>query len=922
MHVSGVAHRAASVLLASVLLFTACDVPTSGPSLETETSLNTPVVVDKTFSFLGGPRSENEPLIDTTTSTFDSLFVVDASDQSIAIEEEVSSFDVGSLDEAMDKATEGVGTNTSLSEAIVQRSDLASQPISASLTRSNGVPPPSPSSPVSTTSLIPPAGELPFPNDLLEVPELDLITAENATVQQATLTSETNVDGTTVNEMTFTLDNNDLASDTLTNGAGDPPVIEIEAADGSTVAHAAFGATVAPGTSETVSVSVAGTTIGENAILALTIDGNDSQDELTTTLSPLRYQEVTLGGVDEVGVRATATDLSTRDGDAGSQFAGIKAKSGSVQLEITNNLSFPVAIDSLQLTNNAARLNDLPSDFPAIDLLENPGTVDPGQTTTLTVELDGKGIASGVDVLLSGTSSQSGDVVTIAADDNLQLAAGGTLNIDTMYFWPQGEELHTGGVLPFTQNRVRFEEPGDFVELAEGTLSLDDLVSEPIVGFESFTLSFPDLRVSPFRRADSLTLSFVRNPSGSFEFSAVGADDPPRDIDVSLDDVRLQPTSGTVRFHAQGTLETITSPSADNLRALQVKDEVRTGVRIRQLDVRAIDAGIDPFAVNVTADANTDGRLDLSDRTEAGIASFTDLDGLTDNVDGITLRGSTLKVRIRTDAGTDAQVYTALQGRQGAERPLLGGKGDQAVTADDPLGDDFYDGANQIARDDVLQFGVEGAPTNEPVTRSVTLTNENSTVDDFVSALPSSLRFVAQARLTGDANNRLRLRRPLTFETGLSVSVPVRFDGSFTVQHTVPADFSSLSEAIDPETDASISSAEVTVKYTNGTPIGVNAQLGVLSRVGTEVLSIPGADETIRMKPAPTTDGGTADGTQTGSVTVDLNEEELRALADGRELRLHFTIENPDGTAPTTVRATDPIELSLQTRVEASVGSD
>ncbi|MFB6097576.1 MAG: hypothetical protein ABEK84_00375, partial [Salinibacter sp.] len=275
--------------------------------------------------------------------------------------------------------------------------------------------------------------------------------------------------------------------------------------------------------------------------------------------------------------------------------------------------------------------------------------------------------------------------------------------------------------------------------------------------------------------------------------------------------------------------------------------------------------------------------------------------------------------QVTTDAGTDARLYAALQGRQGGTRTFLAGKGEKSVPASAPLGGDFYAGDSQIPRDNLIRFGIEGAPTDDPVTRSITLTGDNSTVNSFISTLPSSLRFVAQARLTGNDKNRIRLRRPLEFKAGLSVAVPVRVKGAFTLRDTIDADFSALNDVTDPSKDITISSAEFRVQYANGIPLGAEATLEVLDKNDNKILTLPGGGKTLRLEPAPKARDGTASGTRTGKTVLDLSKNQLRSLAQGRSVRLRLTMDQAEEGGPATIRASDTIELSLRAEVKASV---
>jgi len=897
----------AGVFTAAVVLFVACDMPTSGPSFETETGLSSPVVVNKTFSFLGGEKSQHEPLIDTTTSQFDSLFTVSGSDQSLSIEEEVSSFDIGSLNKALDEATEGLGIDTSLSRAVIQGSGIATQDVDAGVQRENGVPLPT----SSDETTVPVAQDtIPFPSGLLAIPEFNSADLDADTVKSATLTGETNFTGMPVNTITFTLFNDGSNPTTLTDGDGNSPVIKIRDESGDIFANELFAATIGPNQSERVEVGVEGETLGENSELVLVVDGNDPEDDLTVELSPLRYQEATFSGVDQMNVTASKTDVSTQGGSGGTQFAGIETRSGTLQLEVANNLSFPVEIDSLRLENNLQG-SALPDSFRTFDVFRSSGPIASGATVTFEIDLGDKGIASGIDVTLKGTSAQGGQTLTVAADGNVEIQAADALPVEALYFWPNGEQVQAGGQFEVQQDRISFDQSDDFVELGEGTLALDNFVSEPTVGFESFTVSFADLRSAPYAPGDSLIVEFP-----------IGAGSNPTIDDIDLSDLRLSPTANVVDYHLQGTLETIapSNQTTSNLRVVRYTDEISTDVSVGNLDVRAVEASINPFSVDVTEDANGDGMLDLSDPQEASQEDFGDFGGLNNTVDGLQLTGSELKFRVKTDVGTHAQLYAALQGREGSSRTFLAGKGGKkSVPSTSSMGDDFVDGSSPIAKANLIQFGIDGAPTDDPVTRSITLTHQNSTVDDFLSTLPNSLRLVAQARLTGDDNGRIRLRRPLTFETGLSVAIPVQVEDSFAVQDTTDADFSSLEDVTDPTDDVTISSAELRVRYENGIPLGTDAQFIVLGDNGNAAVSLPGGGETVRLKPAPKADDGTANGRQAGTATLNLSEEELRDLARGRRLRLLLTMDQADAGGAATIRATDTVELSLEAEVETSV---
>ena len=881
-----------------VFVLMGCDIPTSGPSLETETGVNSPVVMNKTFSLLGGADSPHEPLIDTTTSEFDSLFTVAESDQSIAIEEEVSSFEFGSLDQALDEATTGLGVEASVEKSILQGSGLGTQNISTQLTQENEVPPPT--QPASTTK---PAqgGVIPFPSSFLELPSLKAASIEADRVKEATFTSELTHQGP-VNRITFRLRNEGGGSPPLTDGRGNPPRVRLTDVNGTLIANRAFGGQVEPGESDTVEVRVDEETLGGNAEIELVVDGNDpTVDKLDVELSPLRYQEALLGGVTSVGITASET-LSTREDGGDAQFAGIEVQDGSLQLKVSNHFGFPIEIDDLRLTNHLKN-SALPDSFPALGVSERASFISPGDTKTFPVDLEGRGLAESVDVEFQGglAGAYTADTLTVSASDRFTVSAGGGLTVGALYFWPGGEEIAASGTVDVGQNRISFDRPEDFVELSEGTLALTQLANESSIQFESLSLTFPDLT----RAGSPLTVQL----SGF-----------PQTIEKELREYRLSPTQNEVAYTLEGALESITTPTANNLRVVRVADQIRTEVSVGTLGVEALAGTIDPFSVDVTEDANGDGQLDLSDDREARQVSFGNFDGLPERIDGLRLTGSELTVRTTTDVGTDVQLVAALQGRGGETRPFLAGENtEKSVSATSSMGDHFHNGSSQIEKEHLIQLGIDGAMAGDPVSRRVQLTPDNSTVEEFLNAFPSALRFVAQARLTGGENGRIRLRRPLTFETGLSLAVPVQVKGNFGVRDTIAADFSALDDVTDPSNDVTVTSAEVRIRYANGIPLGANAELIVLDEGETEVLTLPVQDDVLRLKPPAKAEDGTAEGVRTGTSVLDLSVDQLRALADGQQVALRLTMDQAEDGGAATLRATDTIELSLEAQVETSV---
>jgi hypothetical protein len=527
-----------------------------------------------------------------------------------------------------------------------------------------------------------------------------------------------------------------------------------------------------------------------------------------------------------------------------------------------------------------------------------------------------------VDVTVRGTPAPTDGTVTLRADGGLAVVGTGAPEIEKMHFWPEGERLHDAGTVSLAGGPVTFERADDFVELAAGTLRIRELTNDLGVGYDSLAIHFPGLRRPDanddgrrYGPGDSLTIAFVEAPDGPFEFDAIGPG-ASRSEAIATGPVRFVPGGNTLTYHLRATLNTVPDTTERFLRTLRVEDELRSGLAMERLEVRALRAAIRPFRVDVTPDADDDGRLDLADDAEARDAVFSDFRGLARRVDGLRLRDGRFTLSVETDLGTDTRLYGAVEGRHRGGTRLLGGKGPQRVSSADPVVGTFERGGTPVEPEDLLRFDVAEGPPHEPVTRSLTLTEDNADVDAFLERLPTRLRFVGATRIAG---GRVALRAPIQFDVGVGLRLPLSFEGDFTYRDTLDADLSGLSALTDPSRNVSVASARLRVDYANDMPVGFDAALVARDETGRRSLVLPGEEGTLALAGAPKTNEGTAAATREGTLALDLTAEEIRTLARASQLRLRLRMhQQADGPAA-RVRADDTIRLSLSADVDASV---
>ena len=918
-------HRLGLGGLLVLVLAAGCDVPTGAPSVDTETTIGAPVLAEKTVSFLGGPASEHEPLLDTTRTGLDSLLAVGASDRTVFVEQEVSNFGLGTVDGVLDAGARGLAVDTTVARSIAMADTILTQPVRAVAERRSEVfESPADEAPAPVPN---PSGaetvETAFPVDaLIEAPTTAAVDARGATVQSVRLT------GASDNRLTFTLTNGRPQGTPLTNGtSGEAPEIALRNAEADDpLSFTSFGdGPIGAGESRTVVAEVSNARLGEGTTIVLRLENSDENDVLTTAArSGLQYETVTLGDPDRIEVGGTTTGVKT-PGQGASRFAGLVVDRGGLDVRLHNDLSFPIAVEQLSVRNHPAAESPLPDAFPALDVtLQTNGTteVGAGGSHTWSADLAGRGVARRVDVALRGRPATTSRTVTLRAGNGLAVVGTGRPVIDKMHFWPDGERLHDAGRVSLAGGPVAFERADDFVELASGTLRLRELTNELEVGFDSLAIHVPDIRRPDanddgrqYAPGDSLTIAFVEQPDGPFEFEAIGPG-ASRSASISTGPIRFVPGGNTLTYHLQATLNTVPDTTERFLRTLRVEDALRTGLVIEQLDVRAVRATVRPFTVGLAPDADGDDRWDLADDAEARTAVFSDFRGLSRRVEGLQLRDGRLTLSVETNLGMDTRLYGAVEGRHREGTRLLGGKGPQRVSRTNPVVGTFEKEGTPIEAENLLQFDVAEGPPHELVTRSLTLTEENADVDAFLSRLPTRLRFVGTSRVAG---GRMDLRAPVQFDVGLRLRLPLSFEGAFSYRDTLDADLSGLSALTDPAEDVSIVSAQLRVEYANDMPMGFEAALVALDENGRRTMTLPGEEGALALAAAPKTDEGTAASAREGTLTLALTAEEVRTLARANQLRLRLRMnQQADGPAA-RVRADDTIRLSLSADVDASV---
>lgn len=491
--------------------------------------------------------------------------------------------------------------------------------------------------------------------------------------------------------------------------------------------------------------------------------------------------------------------------------------------------------------------------------------------------------------------------------------------------------VYEKGTLTMADNEsVAFAEDEHYVRVTDASVEMTSATIEPTHEvFDTLDYTYPDVRRPPYQDEDSLVVRFVRDPcssnpcdDGTFEFQKANLD---QGFTINPDTVQVYPNKntladqGTIDFGIRARLNEGHEVSDDETLSVSGAMSIE---QFQLLEVSASEAK--PFTVNVTSDANGDGNLDIADDDETQTASFDGFKGITNRVEGLRIASTTLDLSIDAEniASTDAELYAALLGTSETDRVYLAGTGDgTSVSSPVPYDNTFVDGGSAIDLSNLIQFklDLEDAVLGQPAQRTIQIDEQNSTVSDFINALPTQIRLAGQAHMNSDAGD-LRLRKPLFLDAGFLLSLPLQIEGSFTVRDTMTADFSGLRDLTDPDQTLNISKAEFLIDYVNELPLGADVEMTILDAQDAPVATLPRNDQA-RLEPAPKDADGAAAGAKQGTLTFNLgeSEDELRALANGQKILLRLTVIQDDDQTAARMRADDTLRLSLRTDIESSV---
>lgn len=874
-----------------------CEMPTGAPDFSVESSLQAPLLLEKTFVLLG-PQDNADALIDTTRYGLDTLFRVESGNV-VALVDEEELEDFVQLD-ALSRALAEQATPAPMS-VVAGVDDVLEQELRASYSFDLQMLRVEPLALVDTTISV-----LTLPIEVsISVPPTRLaLETEFLALQEGTEVLLSN-ENRGINELHVALHNGLTVPLTDHRSAG-PPRLRLRYADtGELLQEVVLEHVPQPGERATGMASLAGKRLVPELIYELDLgapggaaqpSGTIQLQVWTTTLEAERALAV-------VPVQTVQIERRQIPVVGESRLVGAVLAPGTLTLVLHNRLPVALQVESLQIRTREP-VGGYLAEYKALQLgLVNVG---PGETVTVPVQLEV--VSREVDAVATISTLGSTEPVDIAASDRLEMRLQGAAQFETLYFFPQGETFQTNGTVAIESAEITFG-AGDYLTLNDGELVLEDVLSTLEVHLDTLWLSFPDIRRPPYGPSDTLVVRFVRGAS----------DDPVRYLfaglpvgtattrTLPLRDLRLYPAQNRLRYRIYGRLETTTQ-----LRVLKSTNAVQATVRLAGLDLKDARVQANQLTANLNDDVNADGLLDVALDAEARVSRLDGLNALSKRISGLQVQGTELTLSLTTNIGGEAALYLAIMGRaaDGTTR-FLGGKGAYAVTPGDPtIAPLSYKGA-LLGADQLIRLPFVG--TDDPnhfVTRTYVLNEKNSSIDELLSLLPKELWVVGRVVASGTVQFREPLR--VTARAGLRIPLHIAAD-VIEVQDTVAIDLSSLDLPTHPQDDVQLEEARLTLRYANHIPLAAIVAIELLDAYDQPIgVRIP-AEAALQVVAAPVDGQGFAATYREGEASLRLNREQLALLRQGRRARLMLQVQTPAARVTAVrIRASDALRLQLQ----------
>ncbi len=478
-------------------------------------------------------------------------------------------------------------------------------------------------------------------------------------------------------------------------------------------------------------------------------------------------------------------------------------------------------------------------------------------------------------------------------------------------------------VLEFHQTEIdvdkfRFEDENDFLDVDRAVFNFSSVVNQLDVDIDTLVISFPRIFM---RRSDDTfspadTLVIVRKGDDRIRRSSHPSNIGGQSFEVEFDNLRIFAPDNIIDFTISGVTEDTESiDGPDRFRSIEIGQEVEAvldPVNVKPTRARGM---LMPRFFVLGDEVEDDTEIDLLDDEFNQRTDFDALEFLSNRLENLEVLNTEMKLRYETSIGIENQVYIAVMGRDAAGeefllRPRPGSPFE--VSPQDTVSGFLYDGT-PLGNSDLITFMTEPGSLQKNTEQSVTFTDDNMQLSDFISRFPVETFLVGKA-LANPLQQSGLIERPIRFDAVLELNVPfslVTADGPATFTDSVEVSLSNLPDSRD---DVYIAEAEISLSYANRLPLDIDMQFTFLDAVEDSITVLPAVPtERLRVLSAPVNPEGYAVGTRRENVQLSLTEEQLDSLNQSRTMVLSAEIITSD-FMPVNLRARDFVEIDLRGR--------
>ncbi|HEX6982157.1 MAG TPA: hypothetical protein VF181_05305 [Balneolaceae bacterium] len=579
--------------------------------------------------------------------------------------------------------------------------------------------------------------------------------------------------------------------------------------------------------------------------------------------------------------------------------SAIIKNNGSLELTVTNNLGFD--IDNLSITLNSG------SSFVGNTAI-NPFNHNATETGTISIPA-GTQLS---DLNINISASWSAQTMKENADNLVvNSVRGQNLAASQVSAAIESQQFSSSGTTNVDDNKFLFTQPGHFIGLSNGLLSID-ITNQINIAIESLDISFPDIRS---KSTDTpLILSMNNIPSelngGSFSTS------------FDLSGYRIYALDNEVTYNIDAITENTQQGAGSQIRTINEADELRASVELSNLEIKRATGVIIPRNVLLNNDAAANGanKLDVFNDDEAEVIKIDGISDLSEQISDITFANPILNIIYETNLTVDATVYAIIAGinSDGNTVYLSGKPGSNFYVSSFDAPSELMANNRPPDEEQLIKFILTTSPDGSTAGGIARFDSSGTNASEFFSNLPSKIRFVGIARINEDGSAETEtISTPITFDPRLSVDLPLNFSAeNASFSDTLDADLSNLPGEGDEQ---QLSEAIFTINYTNGLPFGLDLSLIMLNENGDEVTSYPlNGQEPLMVQAAsidPVTGFVEDGGAKTGKLQISLTAEQLELINQTRSMILKINF-NTAQQREVKVRAEDSVMIRMKMSVD------